>query len=212
MFTNSHTHFSLHKDTEILQVPFDVIVDHPHSIGIHPWEADKFNISQAEELLKNNSTSTTIAIGECGLDKLNGPELSLQQAIFEQHIRFSETHQFPLIIHCVKAWNELLVMRKSFQPKQPWVFHGFMKANIIDSVVESQMMISIGAGILHHPQAIKIINQIPSHQLLIETDMIEMEIKDIYTFIADIKKISLQELNNQVTRNFKNTFTKWQIG
>lgn len=212
MFTNCHTHHSSNVKFEILQTDLFSNSLSFHSIGIHPWEADKFDVSNIAELLKNNTNDNTLAIGECGLDTLKGSDLKTQISIFEQQILFSEANNFPLIIHCVKSWNELFVIRKKYQPKQAWVFHGFAKYNILEQVVKSGMMVSLGAAIINHPKRKEIIQNIPNNQLLLETDDLVIEIQSIYDCVAELKKISLQELNELITHNFKNTFTKWQIG
>lgn len=211
MFTNCHTHHSFNEQFEVRQELLHSNSSRFHSIGIHPWEANDVAEKQVAELLKN-CNEFTLAIGECGLDTLIGPDLKVQTAVFEQQIIFSETFKYPLIIHCVKAWNELLVLRKKYQPTQPWVFHGFSKYGILNQVLASGMMISLGAGIIHHPKQVEIVENIPDHQLLLETDDLEIEIKEIYEVVAELKKISLQEIQNLVNTNFKNTFTRWQIG
>jgi Tat protein secretion system quality control protein TatD with DNase activity len=48
--------------------------------------------------------------------------------------------------------------------------------------------------------------------LLLETDDKEIEIKQVYERVSELKKISLQQLNELTTTNFKNTFRKWHIG
>lgn len=212
MFTNCHTHHSFNEKFEIRQEQLFSNTSGFHSIGIHPWEADKYDVNTVFELLKTNSNKFTLAIGECGLDGLKGPDLTVQTAIFEQQIILSESIKYPLIIHCVKTWNELSSLRKKHQPTQPWVFHGFAKYGILDQVIKSGMMVSLGAGIIHHPKREEIVQNIPNDQLLLETDDVEIEIQQIYDCVAELKKISLQELNEVITHNFKNTFTRWQIG
>lgn len=212
MFTNSHTHISLSKESEIKNVEIGESVNYFHSVGIHPWKAAVLPIDKIAGVLRNSVNEYTLALGECGLDGIKGPEISVQISVFEKHIMLSEELKFPLIIHCVKAWNELYVLRKKYKPIQPWVFHGFSKFGILSQVVRSGMMISLGAEIIHYPKQKEIVRNIPNNQLLLETDNVQIEIKQVYECVAELKKISLQDLKNQVNTNFKNTFTKWQIG
>ena len=30
-----------------------------------------------------------------------------------------------MVIHCVKAFNELIELKKKYRPQMPWVVHGF---------------------------------------------------------------------------------------
>jgi TatD DNase family protein len=212
MFTNCHTHFSSEPDFEIFQAESNAGLRCFHSIGIHPWNADLLSVGEKMELLHSGLKENTLAIGECGLDGLKGPDFSIQIPVFEQQILLSEKVQLPLMIHCVKGWNELLQLRKKHKPVQPWIFHGFAKFGIVEQVVQSGMMISLGAAIIHHPKAIELVKNIPDKQLLLETDDKEIEIKQVYERVSELKKISLQQLNELTTTNFKNTFRKWHIG
>lgn len=211
-FFNTHTHFSKHPSFEILQGIENEPTKCFHSLGIHPWNTADVTDEQLRILSENAQSMNCLAIGEIGLDKLKGPALAIQQAVFMQQITIAETLQLPIIIHCVKAWNELKSIRKSTKTSQPWIYHGFAQSSIVKEVVDQGMMISLGAAIIEHPKKLEIVAAIPNNQLLIETDDRETAIIDIYSCIAELKKISLQELTETVEHNFQNTFTKWHIG
>ena len=44
--------------------------------------------------------------------------MQLQVAVFKEQVELSEKYELPLIIHCVKAMDELLALRKERAPKQ----------------------------------------------------------------------------------------------
>ena len=52
------------------------------SVGLHPWHVDAIWQQQLELLRQDLRLPNVVAIGECGLDMVKGPELSLQQAAF----------------------------------------------------------------------------------------------------------------------------------
>ena len=66
-----------------------------------------------------------VAVGEAGFDKLTAAPMELQVRMFEKQVELSEKYRLPLIIHCVKAMDELLAVRKKLNPAQPWIWHGF---------------------------------------------------------------------------------------
>jgi len=198
--------------SEIHQVELNQLVNHFHSVGVHPWHAGDLTVEKAMDLIQLSVNSQTLAIGECGLDALKGPQLDVQEKVFEAQVDLSEQLQLPLIIHCVKSWNALQQIHKKKQPKQTWVYHGFAKLGILDQVVSAGLMVSLGGGIIGHPKAIAIVAGIPDAQLLLETDDQPIEIRSVYEYVARLKGISLQQLNEIVTENFKKTFRKWQIG
>ena len=96
------------------------------SIGIHPWQLTEANAeSQWETLKASVNDPRIIAIGEAGLDKLKGASISLHSSVFQQEIALSESLSLPMVIHCVRAFNELIQIRKASKAKQPWIIHGF---------------------------------------------------------------------------------------
>lgn len=212
LFFNTHTHISKHSEYEILQGRENEPTNKFHSLGIHPWDAEKFSLSH-EQLIQNVlDFPACLAIGEIGLDSLKGPDMEIQKAAFIAQINISEEYQLPVIIHCVKAWNELKTLKKSLNPTQKWIYHGFAQSAIVNEVVQQGLMISLGSALLNHPKNQLIVDSIPDDRLLIETDDSSVEISEIYETIARLKKISLQELAALVADNFKHTFQKWHIG
>ena len=80
-----------------------------------------------------------LAVGEAGLDKLAEAPLTLQIEVFEYQARLAEEANKPLIIHLVKAVDELLKLKQKIQPVKPWIIHGFrgkrlLQKNISDMV------------------------------------------------------------------------------
>lgn len=206
VFLNAHTHFSRHPETEILQIEPGAESPNFYSTGVHPWQSERFTIDQLR------ISENCLAIGEAGLDRLKGPDLSVQIPAFEAQVQLAEQLRLPLIIHCVKAWNELQQVYRQTQPEQAWIYHGFMQSGIVEQVVNEGIIISIGTGILTHPRADYIIRCIPDDQLLLETDDRETDIQEVYEAVAALKKISLQELEGIILTNFQQIFKKWHIG
>lgn len=97
-----------------------------YSIGIHPWELTLSNMKEQQDfIISQLSDKRIVAIGEGGLDKLTEISMELQRMAFIMQITLSEQYSLPLIIHCVKAMDEMLAVKKRFRPTQPWIWHGF---------------------------------------------------------------------------------------
>ena len=208
-FFNIHTHTSLHPKTEILslapeQHSADIHMEYA-SVGIHPWHLTLENSeSQWEALRQSVKDKRIIAIGECGLDKLQGPSLELQTSLFKQEATLAEECSLPLIIHCVKAFNELIQLKKEIPPRQPWIIHGFRgKLPLAADCIRHGFYLSIGSRF--QADALK---AIPLDHLFIETDESEESIGSIYQRIAETKGISLQELTEAINKNVREVFFK----
>ena len=213
MLFDSHSHIYTNKNVVIINKSDEKVEcsNSFFSYGIHPWYAngieDNFLIFEQEVKKKN-----CLAIGEIGLDKMKGPKMQFQIDSFTKQIEISEKLELPVIIHCVKAWNELYLIYNKIQPKQTWIFHGFSKVGILKDVLKTNLMISIGKSIFTNIQLQEAIYLIPNEKLLVETDDVEIDILEIYEKVSEIKKISLQELEQIIEENFKRTFGKWRSG
>lgn len=209
MLFNAHTHINSKAHVAILNAEGRSDLPPYYSLGIHPWNAEKGIPYQLKEALK---ASSCLALGEAGLDKLKGPDLELQKTCFIEQVHLSEELGLPIIIHCVKAWNELRAIKRDLKPKQTWIYHGFSKANLIEEVVQEGLMISIGAAVLTNKKLQDKIAWLPLDRILVETDDSDLSIEWIYEQVSALKNIPLPRLEKQIEENFKRVFTKWKIG
>lgn len=117
-----------------------------YSVGIHPWWTCGDDVALLlEQLVHWASHPQVVAIGECGFDKLQGAALDVQQEVFETHVQLSEQLRKPLTIHCVKAFEELLAVKKQYRPKQQWTIHGFRgKATQARQLLDAGLNLSFG--------------------------------------------------------------------
>jgi len=176
MLFNCHSHFSSLQNVSIINESDSKVEESDfYSVGIHPWQSAQYedNFLLIREKAKNKKC---LAIGEIGLDKLKGPVISIQLKSFEEQIKLSEEIGLPVILHCVKAWNEIQEVKKKLQPKQPWIYHGFNKVGILESVLNSEVIVSLGASILSNELLQSSVKKIPNDQLLIETDDASIDI------------------------------------
>ena len=218
MLINIHTHFKGNTGIEIINSD-TTLLNTTYSFGLAPWvlenisEFDFENLDKKTEYIKIITHKNCISIGEIGLDKNLSIDLNNQIQLFINQIIISEEYKLPILLHCVKSWNEILKIREEIKPIQPWVFHGFRKTNLLESILKSGVHISIGAAIMKDLKLQECIKKIPNDRLFLETDNSkDYTIYDIYEKVASIKNISLQTLENQLFINTKNTFTKWEIG
>lgn len=180
-----------------------------YSIGLHPWYIKKEIIDQSlKEIQKLSQAKEVIAIGETGLDKVTETPFELQIEVFERHIQISESIKKPLIIHCVKSFNELIQLKKKLKPKSPWIVHGFnSKPEVAEMLMKHKIILSFGKALMYPmSNAAIVLSQISEDSFFLETDDSEHSIKDIYKAAAKIKKIDLDHLKSIVLQNFKNCF------
>jgi TatD DNase family protein len=205
MLVNIHTHYKRADSIEIVNCSEILNFPSYYSSGIHPWNAET-NSLKISNLENKAQDKFMLAIGEIGLDKIKGPALEIQKTCFIDQVLIAEKINRPVIIHCVKAWNEIMEIKKDLQPKQTWIFHGFTKVSILESVLQEGLMISIGAGIMNNLKLQEALKNIPNEQLFLETDDSEITILEIYKKVSTIKNLSLSELEEIIENNFNRIF------
>jgi TatD DNase family protein len=211
MLLDSHTHNfnSLNAIVNFRDNASDIYKGN-FSYGFHPWE-EIITEKDWDEFKVFLDLNKCVALGEVGLDKIKGPTLDIQIERLKKQLEINKSFSLPVIVHCVKSWNEIKMLSRQY-PDYKWIFHGFNKVGILEEVLKEGWMISVGVSILTNLKLQQAINKIPTNQLLLETDDSDIDIFTIYQKISEIKKISLPELEEIITNNFKSTFKKWLIG
>ncbi|SEJ10007.1 TatD DNase family protein [Dyadobacter koreensis] len=212
MYYNIHTHpHSVSEDVlfiENLYKNFDhEIMGRKVSMGLHPWylNADYLD-EQIINLAENAEKSEVLAIGECGLDKLSSTDWDLQLKAFQLQIKLARNLNKPLIIHCVRAFSEVLAQLKTVNV--PVIFHGINnKLSLIQPVIDAGYYLSFGKSLLGGNAAILNTFKItPLEQIFLETDDADIDIREIYKSAAVVKEISEKEIVLQLEKNFLNVF------
>lgn len=125
------------------------------SVGLHPWKVGEKWQDDFMQVRAAAMRDDVWAIGECGLDKVRGVALPVQMEVLRAHITLAEEMQKPMVIHCVRAFDELLALRKEVEHQyrkagkvpQPWVVHGFRgKPEQAQQIMAKGLLVSFG----HH--------------------------------------------------------------
>ena len=211
MFFDIHTH-SPSSSNQVCAIqnryPTSDHFSSPFSIGLHPWFLKKETFENEILLMEQKlQHPNCFAIGECGLDNAIETDFDFQKEIFVQQIHFSEKYQKPVIIHCVRAFQEIIEIRKSQKPIQPWIIHGYQKdKQLAFSLIHNGFFLSFGDAVLKSAKVQEVISAISVDKIFIETDNAEVSIHEIYQKISDIKQVTLQELQEQLQTNFTHIF------
>ena len=153
------------------------------SVGIHPWDVTTNWQDDFEILKKRVLQPQVVAIGECGLDKLRGGEWSLQKACFQAQIDLSKQTGKPLVLHCVKAVDEVIRMCVGVK----CIFHGFRgKPEQAKQLLQKGFDLSFGEKF--NADSLTLAWQ--AGRMWLETDESECTIEQIYQQAAKALRIS----------------------
>jgi TatD DNase family protein len=175
-----------------------------YTYGIHPWFLNEENHKQLINSVENTVIQPEIiAIGEAGFDRLRGPSPELQSRAFEEQIIISEKISKPVVIHCVRAWDELLAVYKKIKPKMPWLIHGFRgNVELASQLLSKGFYLSFWFDFILRPESKELLKQLPADRIFLETDGADVDIKSIYNKVASDLDLSVDELKSIILKNF----------
>lgn len=185
----------------------------PVSAGLHPWH---LHIETAEtewvKLEEACAKANVLAIGECGLDKVCSTAMELQETFFIRQIELAQRLRKPLIIHCVRAFDEVLVILRKMKVHTPVVFHGYNKGpELANKIISEGYYLSFGKHILDSSSVQDVFVQTPPDKVFLETDASDISIESVYLKAAFLKGISQEELADTIENNARRVFGEKNI-
>lgn len=211
MFINIHSHQTPQKNECVITNLYDhfeqAVIGGNYSVGLHPWYLNELTwMEEIKALEQYSNNKNVLAIGECGLDKICTTGFLLQQNVFAAQITLANKINKPLIIHCVKAYEEVVQQLQQSNNKVPVVFHGFNKNKIL-----AQQLISKGyylsfSKALQQPAIQELIKNLPLDKIFFETDDAAIDIEMIYLSATQALQIDINSLSLQIKKNAAKVF------
>lgn len=170
---------------------------HLYSASLHPWDIrDDWKVQMARVAVQSMHPRV-VAIGEAGIDKKNSPvPVEVQMEVFREHVKLSETLGKPLIVHCVKATDEILYVRKEMNVAHPWVLHGYRGGpEQAGQLRKRGVYVSFG----RHYNADALLAT-PSEHLLLESD-IHGSVDEVYRLVCQGLEVEENSLRRVVALN-----------
>ena len=171
------------------------------TVGIHPWHAATGDISAVEE-----QAPKIDAIGEIGLDFACDVPREKQIAIFRAQLSLAERLAKPVVLHCVRAFEEVMRMLRDYH-LSAIIFHGFVGSKEqAQQAVNKGYYLSFGERTFRSPKSIEALRNTPLSHLFVESDESTTPIEDIYEKIAELRGISVTDLAAAAKENYNRIF------
>jgi TatD DNase family protein len=214
--TDIHTHTLNHRDKETRVInlfPGEVPKNSEgnlFSMGLHPWHSEKetadSEIKIIEKALKKNKLA---AVGEAGLDRACGTPFEFQKEVFIRQAELARKYEKPMIIHCVRAYYDIISLHEALKPEIPWIIHGYNKGpGPAGELLKHKIMLSFGVALIkkENIKLFEALRKTPHDALFLETDNNRHNIYVLFEKAASIRGISIEELAAQVKNNFIRVF------
>lgn len=179
-----------------------------YSAGLHPWHIDSVNTEECLHSIElAMSQKNMLAVGECGLDRVINTAFAIQEHYFKLQTDIAEKHSKPLIIHCVRAYPDLIRLKIQSKSSVPWIIHGFQgNRQTALQLIRHNFYFSVGETLLSNRLKNHILTLLPADRLFLETDDRETSIFVIYSLASQILKIDNEILSGIILENFESLF------
>ena len=212
------------------------------TVGLHPVHTDKSFHDEAELGADQTFTSRgeifddetykklaehpkVVAIGECGLDyyRLEIDSKNKQKEAFIKQIELATEVKKPLMIHCRKAFDDLIDILKDNNPKLqtiPGIIH-FFSGDIVHAtrLLDMGFYFTFGGVITFVHDYDKVVKLIPLDKILLETDAPYVTpvpyrgqhnepsyVLEVAKKIGEIKGIDFEEISHHTVENARTIF------
>jgi TatD DNase family protein len=197
------------------------------SVGVHPHRAAKEPLSGPDRLLRWAEHPRVIGIGESGLDyHYDHSPRDVQAEVFRTHIAAARESGLPLIVHTREADGDTadLLLAAMADGAFTGVVHCFSSSPELGrAAIEMGLYLGLG-GILTFKRSDQLratVRALPLDRLLLETDAPYLapepfrgrrnepaHVAYVAAALAEVKGLSLREVEVATTDNFFRLFTK----
>lgn len=174
------------------------------SVGIHPWDVHVIQSKHIVELELLIQNTNCLAVGECGLDKVCKSDFRQQKHFFDLQLQMAVRYNKPVIIHCVKAYDELFGICKTYHSKIPLIIHGFNKTDeLAIQLINKGFYLSVSSAFLYKT---KLSGQLLDKLFLETDDKPQMPISEVYDLASRKFSLDKDSFQEKIYHNFTTLF------
>ena len=190
--------------------------------GIHPHEADKAPRGYLYELEEFYKHPKVLAVGEIGLDyHYDFSERKTQKKIYYEQLEMANALDLPAVVHCRKSDDDILSgIRES--DHESGVIHCFASnLDFAEKILKTGFYLSFTGLITFVKELEEVVLEVPLEKMMVETDSPYLSPKPhrgkqnepayvlyVAEKIAELKKISIEEVADATTETAYNLFTR----
>jgi TatD DNase family protein len=134
--------------------------------------------------------------------------MKIQENVFASQMQLSEKFSKPMIIHCVKAYTDILRIKKKQKADMFWIIHGFNSSiEMAEQLINETCILSFGKFLFDtRSKARCVFEKINSEKFFLETDDHDFTIDEIYQKAAEIRNLSIGNLKSIQQQNCEKVF------
>ncbi|MDN3555151.1 TatD family hydrolase [Halomonas maura] len=147
-------------------------------LGLHPYFMDAHREDDVEALARAlDAHPEAVAVGECGIDGRFAETLAAQWSLFDAQLRLARTRRLPVVIHCVRANDQVAKRLRQLALPAGGLIHAFAGSpEQARAFLELGFVVGLG-GALTHARARRLhraVAALPDDGYVLETDSPDM--------------------------------------
>ena len=180
---------------------------HGFTIGLHPMSYNFMTFEHVSRIIHQNRDDI-LGIGECGLDTRIAVPRQHQIELFTAHAEMAREMHLPLIIHCVRSYDDIVHLHQRLKPSNPWIIHGFNRSeSIAIKLLDQGILLSIGKELLDpgHPIS-NFFKKIAEYPFFLETDGKDIAIQTLYQQASNMLDLSIEAISTIIASHVQQVY------
>jgi TatD DNase family protein len=180
---------------------------HGFTIGLHPMSYNFMTFEHVSRIIHQNRDDI-LGIGECGLDTRIAVPRQHQIELFTAHAEMAREMHLPLIIHCVRSYDDIVHLHQRLKPSNPWIIHGFNRSeSIAIKLLDQGILLSIGKELLDpgHPIS-NFFKKIAEYPFFLETDGKDIAIQTLYQQASNMLDMSIEAISTIIASHVQQVY------
>jgi TatD DNase family protein len=219
LVTNSMDLQTCQNDVKLAEKYPDLVYP---ALGIHPWNVNVIEEKELQETIDfiQKEKSIVKAIGEIGLDYKYETIWEKQTMVFDKMLRLAEKLELPVIIHSRGTTDKIVEMLPSYRLKRVLLHWFSHPMSALSKALDNGYFITEGPPVTYSNGIREVVEKTPITNLLTETDgpvtywkqpfngqlTKPSYIRNVVEAIAEIKKMQVEEVAQQIIKNFEEFF------
>jgi TatD DNase family protein len=189
------------------------------ALGIHPWNVNVIEDKELQETIEfiQEQKGIVKAIGEIGLDYKYETIWEKQTMVFDKMLHLAETLELPVIIHSRGTTDKIVEILPSYRLKRVLLHWFSHPMSALSKALDNGCFITEGPPVTYSNGIREVVDKTPITNLLTETDgpvtywkqpfngqlTKPSYIINVVEAVAEIKKMQVEEVAQQIIRNFE---------
>lgn len=144
------------------------------ALGIHPWNVQTMTDAEIQQTIdyiqSQKGHSTTVAIGEIGLDSKYEKIMDKQMKVFDEMLHLAERLDLPVVIHSRGMTEKIIEMLPSYSVKKVLLHWFSHPVSALPTAIDRGYYITEGPVAVYSDGIQEVIRKTPLANLMTETD------------------------------------------